>query len=651
MDSSFVIAPLTSDLSLHAMAKKRRNSNNHPFAPPLEAQPAPTSGSFHATRETIESIVVAFVLAFLFRTFQAEAFVIPTGSMSPSLMGQHKDVHCSECGCRFRTTASTEGEEGVGMGLPADQRQVLAGVCPMCRQTVAFREDLGSYLPPFIKPENIQEARTYPGDRVLVNKYGFTFHNPERWDVVVFKFPGDGSTNYIKRLVGLPNETLRVFQGDVFVKKDGEDEFHILHRPEHTLRAMLQPVFDTDYESATLYEAGWPLRWAADPGSQWETHAEPEGGNVDLSYSIDTPSQDPQWLAYHHTPPDQDVWARVFTGDTGRLAELAAPELIADFNPYNARILRAQVEGYRPNPQAVAPPPWYVEPQQLGTNWVGDLAVECDVRLDKLRGELLLDLVEAGKHFTCTIDAAKGLATLAVEGLPDFAPTAEIPGWKAGSKNLLFANVDDQLWLWVDGQPVPFDGAAYDSEAVFGVRGATTPQTSDEDPGDLQPVRVGVRDAALSISRLAVLRDIYYIAVKFSGEDTKFKDVRADYPLQSLTTDEGLRLPKLDELNYHDLFTTPRQWARFGMRQEEQFPIGNDQFFMMGDNSPESLDCRLWMSNRRRPGAGVPGGPYVDRDLLTGRALCVFWPHSWGGIPGVEYLPGWPGFGDMRIVR
>ena len=55
----------------------------------------------HALRETIESIVIAFVLAFLFRTFEAEAFVIPTGSMSPSLQGRHKDVDCSECGYPF----------------------------------------------------------------------------------------------------------------------------------------------------------------------------------------------------------------------------------------------------------------------------------------------------------------------------------------------------------------------------------------------------------------------------------------------------------------------------------------------------------------------------------------------------------------------
>ena len=69
----------------------------------------------------------------------------------------------------------------------------------------------------------------------------------------------------------------------------------------------------------------------------------------------------------------------------------------------------------------------------------------------------------------------------------------------------------------------------------------------------------------------------------------------------------------------------------------------------MGDNSPESKDSRLWMM----PGfAGDhPGGPYLDRRLLIGKAVSVFWPHSWGSIPLLKMLPGFPNFGDMRIVR
>jgi len=62
-----------------------------PKPPEKTPTPAPVVQS-HAWRETIESIVIAFVLAFLFRTFEAEAFVIPTGSMAPTLMGRHKDV-------------------------------------------------------------------------------------------------------------------------------------------------------------------------------------------------------------------------------------------------------------------------------------------------------------------------------------------------------------------------------------------------------------------------------------------------------------------------------------------------------------------------------------------------------------------------------
>src|SRR5690606_22499698 len=116
---------------------------------------------------------IAFVLAFLFRTFEAEAFVIPTGSMSPSLQGQHKDVECSECGYRFRTTASTEGEDrqmllaqlGVpGQTLAERERlrrsiagmEVVAGMCPMCRQTMLYRtDDLHGGIPDYIDIEGV----------------------------------------------------------------------------------------------------------------------------------------------------------------------------------------------------------------------------------------------------------------------------------------------------------------------------------------------------------------------------------------------------------------------------------------------------------------------------------------------------------------
>src|SRR5438876_7173596 len=83
-------------------------------------KPAPVTWS-RTLRETIESVVIAFVLAFLFRTFEAEAFVIPTGSMAPTLMGQHKDISCNECGVTFR------------VGATEDHGVLTQCICPNCR--------------------------------------------------------------------------------------------------------------------------------------------------------------------------------------------------------------------------------------------------------------------------------------------------------------------------------------------------------------------------------------------------------------------------------------------------------------------------------------------------------------------------------------
>jgi hypothetical protein len=79
-----------------------------------------------------------------------------------------------------------------------------------------------------------------------------------------------------------------------------------------------------------------------------------------------------------------------------------------------------------------------------------------------------------------------------------------------------------------------------------------------------------------------------------------------------------------------------------------EFDLEADQFFVLGDNSAASKDSRLWLE-----------GHHVDRDLLIGKAMAIFWPHavspSWAvpvKIGGAELrLPSWPNFGRMRFVR
>src|ERR1700720_2764562 len=82
-------------------------------------------------RETIEAIVVAMILALLVRGFEAEAFVIPTGSMAPTLMGRHKEITCPQCSNVYAVSAS-EDVEGFAAGN-APSRRVHSGICVNCR--------------------------------------------------------------------------------------------------------------------------------------------------------------------------------------------------------------------------------------------------------------------------------------------------------------------------------------------------------------------------------------------------------------------------------------------------------------------------------------------------------------------------------------
>lgn len=54
-------------------------------------------------------------------------------------------------------------------------------------------------------------------DRVLANRLAYTFSEPERGDIIVFPYPDDEETLYIKRVIGLPNETIDIKDGVVYV--------------------------------------------------------------------------------------------------------------------------------------------------------------------------------------------------------------------------------------------------------------------------------------------------------------------------------------------------------------------------------------------------------------------------------------------------
>ena len=90
-------------------------------------------------------------------------------------------------------------------------------------------------LQPFYIPSSSMESNLLVGDRLFVTKfsYGYSIHSfpfsppifkdriffksPKRGDVVVFKTPADNRTDYIKRLIGLPGDTVQFIDGELYL--------------------------------------------------------------------------------------------------------------------------------------------------------------------------------------------------------------------------------------------------------------------------------------------------------------------------------------------------------------------------------------------------------------------------------------------------
>ncbi len=158
-----------------------------------------------SVREIAETIVFVVALVLMLKLFVVEAFVIPTGSMAETLLGYNKNVTCPQCGYTFPVNASYEVDPPDGIVRP-----LLGTCCPNCRYQFKMTE-AGS-------PSHRS------GDRVLVHKALFSFTDPARGDVVVFKYPVDPQSqhtaqNYIKRLWGLGDETIAVHRGDLYVAR------------------------------------------------------------------------------------------------------------------------------------------------------------------------------------------------------------------------------------------------------------------------------------------------------------------------------------------------------------------------------------------------------------------------------------------------
>jgi signal peptidase I len=134
-------------------------------------------------KENIEAIVIAFIMALVIRCFCIEVFKIPSSSMEPTLLGD------------------------IAPGAPTHPRE-----------DCTFRDY-------HVSPG---------GDRIMVTKYFYAFSPVERYDVLVFKFPLNQAKNFIKRVVGLPDEYIKIHRGNLYVSKEENGVYEIARRTLRT---------------------------------------------------------------------------------------------------------------------------------------------------------------------------------------------------------------------------------------------------------------------------------------------------------------------------------------------------------------------------------------------------------------------------------
>ena len=253
------------------MATDIRPSDAPPVVPsPIHHLPGddPGEAAFTLLRQTVEFLVVLSLCIMLFRTFAAEAYIVPTGSMAPTLLGHHKEVVCSNC--RFRYV--------LGMD---DQGRTGRPVCPNCGQYGG----------------DVVAAPASGGDRLLVQKYFFDLRPPRRWEVAVFQSLTEPNQAYVKRVVGLPGEAIQVRHGDLYV--DGR----IVRKDLAEIRATRHLVYDNNFLPSDVDRfPRWVFRRGRTRGAEPSGWKAAGSGFLHEPTKADGPTVD--WIDYRHWDPD-----------------------------------------------------------------------------------------------------------------------------------------------------------------------------------------------------------------------------------------------------------------------------------------------------------------------------------------------------------
>jgi Signal peptidase, peptidase S26 len=331
------------------------------------------------TKRTLTVLVIAaFIAAGGATLYRYQGLGVPvriaSGSMAEQFLGPHRTAVCEQCGFRFRC------------GLDIETPLQLA-TCPNC----GFRKI------------DISHALVYDGERVIIDRWTYLQSNPQRGDVVAFIDSANQSEFAVKRVVGLPRETISIRGGDLFV--DGD----LFRKSLDETKQLATHVHDDTYRLAA--NESFPTRWKSDAtATGWRTTS------TGYEWTPTGPSEsNDDWLMYRH-------W-RCYSSPKPRTEE--SP--VTDNNAYNQGLSRELHE-------------------------VTDLLLSCKVTLTE-SGEVAFLLHDGHEPFVAKVSAKNRSVTL-LRG-EDVIVRAMIPvSLDARRTSIEFGVIDQQLLVAVAGQPL-----------------------------------------------------------------------------------------------------------------------------------------------------------------------------------------------------
>ena len=107
---------------------------------------------------------------------------------------------------------------------------------------------------PYRIPSESMAGTLRPGDRVLVNRVVYRLRDPHRGDIMVFRFPEDRNVVFIKRIVGVPGDTLQVREGRLWVSGRPVDEPYV-----HRAAGRPDPTAASGPVAGSTVRAPWSL--------------------------------------------------------------------------------------------------------------------------------------------------------------------------------------------------------------------------------------------------------------------------------------------------------------------------------------------------------------------------------------------------------